>query len=152
MARVLVWVTLAGCALAGEDAPAPRDDCEAAQRHVQACGASLALLDVDRCAGPSLLVADCVLAHDGSCDALAALRFDDCLADVGIEPEDLPALGLDPTRLPDEVDPTEPPTPSPERSDDACDDGVDNDRDGYPDCLDFDCAQSTDVTVCRRTP
>ena len=84
------------CACGTPSAP-PKDVCAHARIFFLTCGASVPVLESEKCAGVAKAVARCVVEHARDCDELANLasRLDDCRPDGGDDDlipaaEDLP--------------------------------------------------------------
>ncbi len=142
---VVAWL-LGACSSPGPELPDDGSACAEARALINGCGASVGLLLVEECTGPSLVVAECVLEHADSCDTLATVEFADCVADI-LDADDggLP-VPLPPGMVPPPPDPD--PDREPEDSDAACSDELDNDGDGFIDCDDVSCSHGPNVTVC----
>ncbi|MGE0787198.1 MAG: hypothetical protein AB7S26_16120 [Sandaracinaceae bacterium] len=149
MRAIVLASLLVGCAplgLVGDPEPAA-DPCAEAARIFEGCGASLAYLYPERCVGPSLVIAECVVDHGATCDDLATLDVEDCVREL-TDPGEDPVEPLDPIGLLPETSDGVPDVSDDETGDAACADGSDNDGDGYFDCDDADCSQDPTVTVC----
>jgi hypothetical protein len=92
--RAPLLLLLAACLDGG--AP-PKNVCEQARNLFQVCGATVPLLEGEKCAGVAKALSRCVAEHATDCDELASLasRLDDCRPDGGEDDllsaaEDLP--------------------------------------------------------------
>jgi len=121
--------------------------CAEARALLHGCGVTLSFVQVRECAGPSQLVAECVVENADDCESLTDVRFDECVED-GLDPVvDDPPYDPPPA-MPGGQAPPEPPPGANETDDARCSDGVDNDGDGFTDCDDVGCSQNVSVTVC----
>ncbi len=148
---VVLALALVGCVPLGiaPDMGEPADPCDEAALLFESCGASLAFLYPERCAGASAVIAECVLDHGRTCDDLATLDVEDCVVQQTERDGYDEPLAVDFVTVVPPVE--EPPETGPEDTDLACADGVDNDGDGYFDCDDLDCREGAGVTVCGES-
>ncbi len=146
MKRLLPIVMLVGC----NTQPRLGDDgsvCAEARALLNGCGVTLAYVQTRACAGPSQIVAECVVENADDCESLTQVRFEECLEDAFDPVVDDPPYEPVPTD-PGGAVPPEPPPGAEENDDARCGDGIDNDGDGFTDCADVGCSQNPDVTLC----
>ncbi len=147
MKRVLLFAALAGC----NTQPRLEDDgspCAEARALLAGCGVTLTYVQVRECAGPSQVVAECVVENADDCESLTHVRFEECLEDALDPVVDNPPYDPPPPD-PGGATPPEPPPGAEENDDARCGDGIDNDGDGFTDCADVGCSQNENVTLCN---
>ncbi len=84
----------------GVELAAPGTVCAEAQDHFLECGVALGILSGSTCSGPGRLVAECVVERAGSCERLASITYDACLAEAAERAgEAADGPGFDPVNL-----------------------------------------------------